>query len=352
MDEDGLRAFWEKIKGRIDSGVGSIDLSPYLKTANLATVNGQKLSDGGNVTIDLTLFKIVDSLPTSGIDSTKIYLVANDETSGSNVYTEYIYANGKWEVLGEYKSDIDLSPYAKVDDVNTALSAKVDKVNGKQLSTNDFTAAYKSKLDNIEDKANSYILPVASASALGGIKVGTNLSINSNGVLSSTNTTYGAATNTADGLMSKEDKSKLDGIATNANNYTHPTSKAGALASGLYKVTTDEYGHVTAATAAAKADITALGIPAQDTTYAAMKGATSSANGTTGLVPVPAAGKQASFLRGDGTWAVPTNTTYNVATTSADGLMSKADKSKLDNMEEGANLALPIDVEKIDEICV
>lgn len=59
-----------------------------------------------------------------------------------------------------------------------------------------------------------------------------------------------------------------------------------------------------------------------DTTYSVMKGATSSAAGGTGLVPAPAAGKQTSFLRGDGTWVVPTNTTYSNmtgATTSAAG---------------------------------
>lgn len=94
--------------------------------------------------------------------------------------------------------------------------------------------------------------------------------------------------------------------------YSHPTHTA--KTSGLYKVTVDGLGHVTAAAAAAKADITALGIPAQDTTYSAMTAATSSAAGKAGLVPAPAAGKQASFLRGDGTWVVPTNTTYSAVT--------------------------------------
>lgn len=46
-----------------------------------------------------------------------------------------------------------------------------------------------------------------------------------------------------------------------------------------------------------------------------MTGATSSAAGTSGLVPAPAAGKQASYLRGDGTWAVPTNTDTKVTNT-------------------------------------
>lgn len=47
-----------------------------------------------------------------------------------------------------------------------------------------------------------------------------------------------------------------------------------------------------------------------DTTYTNMTGATASVAGTAGLVPAPSAGKQVSFLRGDGTWVVPTNTTY------------------------------------------
>lgn len=74
-----------------------------------------------------------------------------------------------------------------------------------------------------------------------------------------------------------------------------------------------------------------------NTTYSNMTGATSSAAGKAGLVPAPAAGKQTSFLRGDGTWVIPTDTKYNVATQSANGLMSKEDKTKLDGIAEGAN---------------
>ena len=100
------------------------------------------------------------------------------------------------------------------------------------------------------------------------------------------------ATQSTNGLMSAADKTKLDGIAENANNYTHPGYTA--QASGLYKVTVDSTGHVSAATAVAKSDITALGIPESDTTYSA-------------------------------------------ATTSAEGLMSAADKTKLDGVTAGAN---------------
>ena len=55
-------------------------------------------------------------------------------------------------------------------------------------------------------------------------------------------------------------------------------------------------------------------ISSTNTTYNDMVGASSSAAGASGLVPQPAAGKQGQFLRGDGTWATPTNTTYTAMT--------------------------------------
>lgn len=85
-----------------------------------------------------------------------------------------------------------------------------------------------------------------------------------------------------------EEKEKLAGIAEGANNYTHPAYTE--QASGFYKVTVDATGHVSAVEAVTKEDITGLGIPAQDTTYAP-------------------------------------------ATSEANGLMSKEDKAKLDGME-------------------
>lgn len=106
-------------------------------------------------------------------------------------------------------------------------------------------------------------------------------------------TIYDNASATQDGLLTSEGFIKLEGIAEGAtkveasgtngqilingqavNVYQHPTSSA--LTSGLYKITVDGSGHVTAGAAVKKADITALGIPAQDTTYDL---ATGSANG-------------------------------------------------------------------------
>lgn len=66
-----------------------------------------------------------------------------------------------------------------------------------------------------------------------------------------------------------------------------------------------------------------------------MTGASASADGTSGLVPLPTAGNENRFLRGDGSWAVPTDedTQYQPATQLADGLMSATDKTNLDNIE-------------------
>lgn len=161
-----------------------------------------------------------------------------------------------------------------------------------------------------------------------------------------TNTTYGVfkgSTTSADGGTGLVPQPKvantsqfLRGDGTWATptdtKYTHPTYTA--RAAGFYKVTVDGTGHVSAVTNVVKADITALGIPGQDTTYKVFTAATGSAAGSTGLVPQPAAGKQGMFLRGDGQWAKPTDTQYGNATQQAAGLMSAADKTHLDACEE------------------
>ena len=95
---------------------------------------------------------------------------------------------------------------------------------------------------------------------------------------------------------------KINGTETKV--YSHPTYTS--KTSGLYKITVDASGHVSATAAVAKADLTGV--------IGNFGAASGSAAGSTGLVPAPDAGKNTSFLRGDGTWVVPTNTdTKNTA---------------------------------------
>lgn len=90
---------------------------------------------------------------------------------------------------------------------------------------------------------------------------------------------YLVATEDAAGLMSANDKTKLDNIDENANYYTHPTHTK--KVSGLYKITVNSLGHVTAATAVTADDIVALGIPAEDTHYESKNVVSGTATGKT-----------------------------------------------------------------------
>lgn len=137
--------------------------------------------------------------------------------------------------------------------------------------------------------------------------------------------THSDATTSSHGMMSAADKTKLNGIAAGANDYSHPTSSGNK--------------HIPAGGASGQilrwaSDGTAQWGNDNNTTYSAMKGASATADGSTGLVPAPTMGNQGKYLRADGTWQTPpdTNTTYGTATQSANGLMSAADKKKLDNL--------------------
>lgn len=122
--------------------------------------------------------------------------------------------------------------------VATQIGNKVDKVSGKGLSTNDYTTAEKNKLAGLST--------VATSGSYNDLK----------------------------------DKPSIPSA------YNHPTYTA--KANGLYKVTVDATGHVSGATAVSKSDITALGIPAQDTTYS--HPASHPASMITGLAKVATSG--------------------------------------------------------------
>lgn len=79
-----------------------------------------------------------------------------------------------------------------------------------------------------------------------------------------------------------DEKTKLEGIETGANKYIHPSYNA--CTSGLYKITVDEFGHVSSVVAVTKNDIVGLGVPAQDTTYVVAVATTETEDGADGLL--------------------------------------------------------------------
>ena len=86
-----------------------------------------------NVTLDTTVFKVVASLPESPAagDENKIHLVPAESTEEGNIYTEYVFVNGKWEEFGTYRSEVDLTQYLK----NTDAEATYQKITDNTLAT-------------------------------------------------------------------------------------------------------------------------------------------------------------------------------------------------------------------------
>lgn len=140
--------------------------------------------------------KVVDELPQQEISAATIYLLRASQQR-NNVFIEYIYVDGVWEKLGEQNIDLtgyateewvreqgyltehqDISGKADISYVDerfdslelpetdlsnlatkTELETKVDKIEGKGLSTEDYTTEEKTKLSGIEEGANNYVLP-------------------------------------------------------------------------------------------------------------------------------------------------------------------------------------------------
>lgn len=137
----------------------------------------------------------------------------------------------------------------------------------------------------------------------------------------------------------KHPGSDITSAVANANAATNDSAGQNIASTYVKKLTVD--GRTITVT---KGNNTTSTFTTQDTTYGNMHGATSSAAGTSGLVPAPAQGASNRYLRSDGTWQVPpdNNTTYSVATQSANGLMSSADKRKLDGLSSDVIGSIPL----------
>lgn len=153
---------------------------------NIKTFNGQSILGIGNIEFEQgKVILVVSELPESG-DSDKVYLVPNESSRTNDIYDEYLWIaeQSKWEFLGNKHVDVDLTNYytkEEVDELITphvnaytkqesdakyatieVVNTKVDKVVGKQLSTEDYTSEEKSKLEGIEAEANKYEHPTTS----------------------------------------------------------------------------------------------------------------------------------------------------------------------------------------------
>lgn len=146
---------------------------------------------------------VVTELPAKGNPNT-IYMVPNESSRANDVYDEYIWMvtteKTGWEFLGNKHVEVDLTGYYNKTQVDkaiedsearstAAIALKVDKVDGKQLSTNDYTTAEKQEVAKIANKVDKV---------------------------------EGKQLSTED--YTTAEKTKLGGIAANANNYVHPTT--------------------------------------------------------------------------------------------------------------------------------
>lgn len=333
-----------------------IDLTKYaLKTDNAPTatklqaartialsgaVTGSVSSDfGGNVTISTTLANFdaskiasgtisIDRLPKAALE--RLVVVAND-TARFALTTATAQSGDTVKVTSTGKM------YLIKDE------SKLNSEDGYEP----YTASQASSVpwSGVTGKPSTFAPPTSSATVLGGIKVGYTTSgknykvqLDSSGNAyvnvpwTDNNTTYSQATSDNLGLV------KI-GYSANGKNYPVALDGNGKMYVNVpWTDTNTTYTNMGAASASASGKAGLVPAPAAgaqakylrgdgtwqtppNTTYSNMGGATSSAAGSAGLVPAPTAGKQTSFLRGDGTWVVPTNTTYAKANTTTLGLV-------------------------------
>lgn len=118
------------------NGVATLGADGKLTAAQLPalkSVNGISVVGSGNISIDLSLYKVVDTLPTKGIDATKIYIVPAQTTGDKNIKVEYVYTGNptsaydasKWEKLGEAQTNIVVDAYLSDTSINPVQNRTV-----------------------------------------------------------------------------------------------------------------------------------------------------------------------------------------------------------------------------------
>lgn len=215
LNKEGVQTLWSKVKDKVSSvnkqsiGLNNVTNDAQVKRSEMGAANGVPTLDAnGKIPVDqlgnldTVVSMVVTELPTTDIKANKIYLVKDSTTEG-DLYQEYLYVDNKWEKVGTHKQEVDLTGYAKKSEAVKSIDITADQesnileltaVDGTLISNKSLmratsgvaglmTADDKAKLDGIATGANNYTLPVASATALGGIKLGSGLSATSDGTV-------------------------------------------------------------------------------------------------------------------------------------------------------------------------
>lgn len=130
-------------KTEVDSKISTINQT---KQDKLIAGSGIKIENNTiSSTLDVQLYKIVESLPSQDIEPGKIYLVLSEISTESNKYTEYVYVNGEWEIMGSHTANVDLSGYLTKTDAASTYQPKGNY-------------ALKTDIPDVSDKADtSYV---------------------------------------------------------------------------------------------------------------------------------------------------------------------------------------------------
>ena len=184
---------------------------------------------------DVLEYPTLSGFPVTG-ETGKIYIALDTNKAYRWSGSTYVYITsgavdsvaGKTGVVTLVKADVGLSNVDNTSDINkpistttqTALNTKVDKVAGKQLSTEDYTTAEKTKLSGL----SNYTLPIASTTVLGGVKAGATVTIDVNGVLNVSGTVTSVAGKTGVVTLVKGDVGL--GNVDNTSDINKPVSTA------------------------------------------------------------------------------------------------------------------------------
>ena len=238
--------------------------------------------------------EVVSALPATG-DTATVYLVQEPSSSG-NMYTEYIYVNSNWELLGG--QNVDLTGYLKSNQITTGLNNGAISVDGTDISVKGLgTAAYKDDTYFSESEHTHASNEITKMT--GYVKQNSYTAITANDSL---NVAIGKLEKRFDSGGTADDANSLGGYP--ASDYVRAVQITSGTENGKISVQGNGVSVYGLKSAAYKdTDYFSISTHSHDV----MVGASSSAAGEIGFVPKPAKGDQAKFLRADATWQPANN---------------------------------------------